>query len=145
LLFTHWEHSTGGSQDQFGVETVKPDGSGRREVTPLDVQGGEAVWSPDGALIAFQSPPDDEGVVKNLYTIRPDGTGMTALTFSFDGADADHPSWSPDGRHLVFSLVPANSSTGADLYVIDRDGGDPRPIAATTLNETAPSWSPEPS
>jgi TolB protein len=146
LVFTHWVHAGPGGLDQFAVEMIKPDGTDLRQVTPSDVQAGEPVWSPDGTLIAFQSPPDPEGVLKSLYTIRPDGTGMAPLTNNLlDGADSDHPTWSPDSSQIAFSHVPPGSATGADLYVVNRDGSQPRPVAVTSLNENAPSWGVEPS
>jgi Tol biopolymer transport system component len=140
LVFTRWVHRIGDGLDQFTVNTIKPDGSDIRQVTPNDVQAGEPVWSPDGALIAFQSPPDEEGVPKGLYTIRPDGTGMTSLTIEVGDRDSDHPTWSPDSRWIAFSHVTAESPKSSDLYVVGRDGAQPRPIAATPLNETSPFW-----
>ena len=139
LVFTHWEHAGVDGLDQFAVDTIKPDGAELRQVTPNDAQAGEPVWSPDGTRIAFQYPPDDEGVAKVLYTIRPDGTGLTPLTLNLDNNDSDHPSWSPDSSQIAFSHV-APGSTDADLYVVNSDGSRPHPIAKTSLNETAPSW-----
>jgi TolB protein len=145
VVFTHWEHAVKGEFDQFAVETIKPDGTDRRQVTPNDIQAGEPAWSPDGTLIAFQSPPDDEGVIKELYTIHPDGTGITPMTANLDINDSDHPTWSPDSSQIVFSHWPPGSTTGADLYVVNRDGSQPHAVAATPLNETAPSWGVTPS
>lgn len=145
LVFTHWDHARLRGLDQFAVDTIKLDGTDLRQVTPNDIQAGEPVWSPDGTLIAFQSPPDPEGVAKNLYTIHPDGTGMTSLTSNLDVTDSDHPTWSPDSSQIAFSHVPPGSATGADLYVVNRDGSRAHPIAVTSLNENAPSWGVEPS
>jgi Tol biopolymer transport system component len=145
VVFTHWEHGIHGNPDQFAIETIKPDGTGRRQVTPNDINAGEPAWSPDGTLIAFQSPPDDEGMIRDLYTIRPDGTEISTLTSNMDANDSDHPTWSPDSSRIVFSHVRPGSTTGADLYVVNRDGSRPHPVAATPLNETAPSWSVAPS
>jgi TolB protein len=140
LAFTHAVRGEVGGLDQFAVETMGIDGSDRRQVTPNDIQAGEPAWSPDGALIAFQSPPDQEGFPKNLFTIRPDGTGMHPLTADLGVHDSDHPTWSPDGARIAFSHAPDGSTTGADLYVVDRDGGRPHPITVTAVDEGTPSW-----
>jgi TolB protein len=143
VLYVHEEHATPAGLDQYTVMSVGADGSGPRSITPNDVNGGQPMWAPDGTLIAFQSPPDDEGVTRALYTIRPDGTGMTSLTNTLDTNDSAHPTWSPDSRYIAFSHVPAASSASsasANLYVVGRDGRDPHPIAVTAADETAPSW-----
>jgi TolB protein len=144
LVFTRWVHRIGDGLDQFTVMTMASDGGDLRSVSPNDVNAGEPVWSPDGSLIAFQSPPDDEGVPKGIYTIRPDGTGMTSLTIELGDRDSDHPTWSPDSRWVAFSHLTSDSPTSADLYVVGRDGTDPRSIARTSASETAPSWGPAP-
>jgi Tol biopolymer transport system component len=140
ILFTRHVRAVAPNPDQFAVYVVDVNGSDLRQVTPNDIEAGEAVWSPDGALIAIQSPPDDEAFPKALFTIRPDGTGMHELTDNLDANDSDGPTWSPDGRRIAFSHVPAGSSGGADLYVVDRDGSAPHPLAVTPLSETRPSW-----
>jgi len=42
----------------------------------------------------------------NLYTIKPDGSGQTALT-TFGEAErrATQPTWTPDGSRIIFTLV----------------------------------------
>jgi TolB protein len=55
-------------------------------------------WSPKGDLIAFTRFSEDD---YDIYTIRPDGTGLKRLTTTL-GNDA-HEIWSPDGRHILFS------------------------------------------
>ena len=55
------------------------------------------LWSPDGASIAFVRVED-----KNLYTIRPDGTGLRRVT-----TDVDYEqlvAWSPDGAKLYYTI-----------------------------------------
>jgi len=50
----------------------------------------------DNGLIVFTS--DELG---QLFTVRPDGTGLRQIT-NVDGA-AVSPDWSPDGKRIVFS------------------------------------------
>ena len=49
-------------------------------------------------------PATDEP--SNLYTIKPDGSGQSALT-SFGKAEqrATQPTWTPDGSRIIFALV----------------------------------------
>jgi Tol biopolymer transport system component/DNA-binding CsgD family transcriptional regulator len=58
-------------------------------------------WSPDASLIAYQ----DFGCITrewDIYTIAPDGTGVTRLTASPDDSK-EGPHWSPDGSTLAFN------------------------------------------
>jgi Tol biopolymer transport system component len=65
------------------------------------------VWSPRGDLIAFVRRLDGDNF--EVFTIRPDGTGLRRLTNS-KGNDA-HPAWSPDGEKIVFSSTRMGSRT----------------------------------
>lgn len=49
-------------------------------------------WSPDGSRIAFTRND-------NIYSIRPDGGGLTQLT----SGGGTHPAWSPDGTRIAFT------------------------------------------
>jgi len=69
-----------------------------------------AVWSPDGATIAFVSDMSGE---EQLYTIAQDGSGEPVqLTDSFKGM-LYAPQWSPDSSKIALS-----DKTGK-LYVVD--------------------------
>lgn len=63
---------------------VNADGSKLRSL----VRGGGARWSPDGSRIAYGGFASDW----EIYTINPDGTGRTRLTFAHKVFDAQ-PSW----------------------------------------------------
>lgn len=67
-----------------------------------------AIWSPSGNWIAFLRHPDNRYVDQDLYTIRPDGTGLTWIR-SFRFGDDPIPNtlehglvWTPDGSGLLF-------------------------------------------
>jgi Tol biopolymer transport system component len=80
--------SSDGSLVVFGSQegvlyVVRPDGTGLAEV-PLEggwdgriARGPE--WSPDGTRIAFAMYADSAGT-QDLYTVAPDGSGLTRIT-----------------------------------------------------------------
>ena len=81
-----------------------------------------ASWSPNGTKIAFSSDMTMWDFVWDIYTVSPDGNGLTNLTPQFYG-DYDYfdPSWSPDGTKLSVMLGPvANNQTG--IAVMNADG-----------------------
>jgi Tol biopolymer transport system component len=75
----------------------------------------------------------------NLYTIMPDGSGLTQLT-SFGAADqrATQPTWTKDGKRILFTLVGQNpgfdgprhaalvDATGSGLTVLPPAATHPR-------------------
>jgi Tol biopolymer transport system component len=88
-------------------------------------------WSPKGDRIGLTRLSEDD---YDIYTIRPDGTGLTRLTTA-RGNDA-HAVWSPDGKHILFSSARLGFKDEAPLYddipqpygelfVMDADGSHP--------------------
>ena len=69
--------------------------------TLLDSSQGRAPWwSPDGALVAFESDRSGGGHYA-IYVAKPDGSGLQQLTDPSVGAE--HPKFSPDGKNIVFA------------------------------------------
>jgi Tol biopolymer transport system component len=106
-------------------------------------------WSPDGGRIAFTS---DRPGPFNLYTIRPDGTGLRRLTDS-RGRDA-HCCWSPDGKWIFFSsdrgghrdevlLSGVAGQSAGDIYAMRADGSDVRRLTNDQWEEATPSPVPQ--
>ena len=115
-----------------------------RRVTPESMNVDDPAWSPDGSLIAFQSPPEPtEGVEQDIYTIHPDGSGLTKLTDGIGLGGSNHPSWSPDGSQIVFSHFPSMNGV-SDLFVMNRDGSDPTRSPRRRCNENGADWGPLP-
>ena len=73
-----------------------------------------------------------------LYTIRPDGTGLKRLTDS-PGYDAEG-SYSPDGKQIVFT---SSRDGDPDLYVMDADGSNVRQLTNTPGYDGGPFFSPD--
>jgi len=77
------------------------------------------------------------GATRQLFTIRPDGTGLRQLTAS----GGEQPAWSPDGREIAFD---APSGAGTALFTVRADGTR---LGALRLglsgSSAAPDWSPD--
>src|SRR5258708_6212926 len=109
---------------------------------------GSAVWSPDGASIAFVShrtPDPDKNENSDLYVIdaRP-GSTLKQLT-NWKGSD-NTPRWSTDGKWMAYT----RSTSEADYHMYDQPilcvlpatGGTPR-LLSKSLDRpvTNPQWS----
>ena len=145
LAFARIDNST--DPVKTAIFTVSVDGTGLHRVTPWDLDANEPDWSPDGSLIAFSSPAASlqPGREQNIFTIHPDGSGLTQLTAHLkaapDGAQGTFdPSWAPDGTQLIFTHIPSFDGF-ADLYVINADGTGLHVLAKTPdLNESHAVW-----
>src|SRR5688572_5555491 len=72
-----------------------------------------------------------------IYTMRPDGTGRTAITSGYDDVT---PPWSPDGTRIVFDRVYAGNK---DIWVMGADGSNPQRLTTHITVDDDPTWSPD--
>lgn len=100
--------------------SVRPDGSGQRQLTSGAELDSRPIVSPDGKRVVFERRASANGPA-DLYSVRTLGGGLHALT---SGSGDDHQAdFSPDGKAIVFardSGDPAN--TKEDLYSILANG-----------------------
>lgn len=105
------------------------------------------VWSPRGDLIAFIRRIGSDFQV---FTIHPDGMGMTQLTHT-KGNEA-HLAWSPDGERLLFTssrmgfkdealLIGAPQPYG-EIFVMNADGSHVEQLTDDQWEEGGPAWRP---
>jgi TolB protein len=80
--------------------------------------------------IAFQS---DAGGDEEIYSVNPDGTGLSQLTTN--SVDDVLPAWSPDGTKMAFF----RSGEASGIYVMNADGTDQHRVGPGGR----PSWSPD--
>jgi WD40-like Beta Propeller Repeat len=103
---------------------MNADGSGLRKIT--SIWGEFPYWSPDGRLIGFQSNRCNCGSEYDVYTVRPDGSGLHRLTSTPGGESGS--GWSPDGRFFAFGRDP---DANPGIWIIPREGGSARHLLPT--------------
>lgn len=139
-----------------GLVVMEADGS--NPVALTSGVDGYPGWSPDGSRIAFNrtnpqlcrtNPFSNTLCTIDLYTVRPDGTQLTALTSNPAGIGAIQAAWSPDGTRIAFAhstivtyLVFQKASW--DLWVMGADGSGAIDLTNSAgVDERAPVWSPD--
>jgi Tol biopolymer transport system component len=103
-----------------------------RRITDLETFPSLPDWHPTEDLILFSAGPNDpsdlEAPPNDLFTVRPDGTGLTRLTqFGPDDPVVWIPAWSPDGRSILVTVSPRDGS-GNTLGSLNADGTDLRQL-----------------
>src|SRR5258708_30742143 len=103
--------------------------------------------SPRGDLIMFsrQAQGDYE-----IYSIKPDGTGVKRLTFSH-GNDA-HMAWSPDGEQIAFissrmgfkdeAIYTDAPQPYGELFVMHADGTNVLQLTDNQWEDGTPAFQP---
>lgn len=122
------------------IFSVRPDGSGQRQLTNGAELDSVPVVSANGRFVVFERRAS-EGAAADLYTVGVTGGGLRALT---RGAENDHEAaFSPDGRALVFvrgTLRPGGNSS-EDLYSVRPTGGGLARLTTTGgVDEFAPRY-----
>jgi Tol biopolymer transport system component len=111
-------------------------------ITAWNPHGGSRPdWSPDGSSILFQEPTIRHET--QLFTVRPDGTGLTQIT-NVRGVAWIWGGFSPDGNMITAVRVPGESSEN-DVYVMNLDSSGIQPVTASLSlrpAEGVPDWGP---
>jgi len=156
LFYRHWDDWRAGKrQHVFSVSLA--DGHAK-DLTPLDRDAptiatsgdGDVSVAPDGREIAVAIHADRVADSTNVdvYVMRPDGTGLHALT-SARGAD-NTPRYSPDGRWIAYLSLerPGFEADRSRLMLLPRAEGRSggQAVEATkgwTLSVASFTWCPD--
>jgi dipeptidyl aminopeptidase/acylaminoacyl peptidase len=108
----------------------------RTQVTTGIADCVDVTWRPDGSELAFVSarhPRADVDLVRDVYAIRPDGSGLRRVTES--RGDCALPAYDPTGRTLYVTAVPDLGPEGVDFVArqavpcrVDAAGGPLEPL-----------------
>jgi Tol biopolymer transport system component len=131
-------NSTARPRNKRAIFVINADGSGQRRLTPWRLDAGDHPdWSPDGKRILFRSPSENFAG-SNLYTVRPNATGLRQLTRFGRPVQMFSASYSPDGKSIVFAKTGRGRLP--DLFAIRPDGTGLRQITRTSAWDSAPDW-----
>ena len=147
ILFSSLE---GAATDPVGphIWTVKPDGTGTRELT----HGGDdwPAWSPSGRAFVFARQESLGGPVRSRLMVADNGGGSAHLLTDpvITGNSGDvvlgdsMPRWSPDGSHIAFVR---SDLSGNNIWTMNADGSDQQQLTAfaSTIAVQGLAWSPD--
>jgi Tol biopolymer transport system component len=123
------------SPDHFQVFTIRPDGSGAKQITHA-VSAQSPDWSPDGNRIVLEF---ERKASAGIALMSANGTGVRVLTpTGFQG----QPSFSPDGRSIVYERDIAEGNNG--VWVMRADGTHKQRVTRSPFGccDTDPNFSP---
>jgi Tol biopolymer transport system component len=118
-------------------ELVIVDSDRREKITFGPVASGNAVWSPDGRRIVYESD-----VGRELRELTLD-TKQTRTLKSFDGiSDSVYPmDWSRDNRWIAYVSYRAGNE---DVWLYPTTPGEqPQPLASSSFHEGSARFSPD--
>jgi WD40-like Beta Propeller Repeat len=104
-------------------------------VVGLVSPAAQAAFPGQNGKIAFGGR-NANGDFNNLYSINPNGTGLSQLTTDRDAG----PAWSPDGSRIAFVSLRQGAP---EIYVMNADGSAETRLTNSTSNDGAPSWTPD--
>jgi len=120
------------------IYSVRPDGSGQRQLTSGPEVDSLPKIAPNGRYVVFERR-GALGGPSSLYSVGATGGGLRALTSSGDNHDA---AFSPDGKSIVFvRTTPGAEGGNDDVYSVHPNGGSLRRLTQTGgVDEFAPRF-----
>jgi TolB protein len=144
IAFERNAGAASGDADGSSIDTVRTDGTGLRQLTPIDLRLVSPNWSPDGSkIIAAQDSTAGNFSAGSLYTVHPDGTGLTNLTGTHADLQYTTDAYSPDGRYIITARVQNGiNNNNAELWLLTATGTPIRQVLPNPLWQSQAKWDP---
>jgi TolB protein len=141
------DNPTGDSE----IFTIKPDGTGLKQLTFNTGSDTSPVFSPDGTKIAYESVGDQttnpEGEDEIYLMNAMDGTGKTNLTNNEREVRDFAPAFSPDGQWIAYQSRGRQESNPRGDWEIYRmnamDGSEQKNLSDSAGSNVSPVFSPD--
>jgi Tol biopolymer transport system component len=138
------DHTPNDSHHVNDVFVMKPDGSDVKKLTDSNGVSGDAAWSPDGSLIAFDADRGSREGLSAIYVMRANGRKLRRITDPRPPLSDYKPRFSPDGTRLVFSRARGTADHApAALFSVRLDGTGLHRLTSFALRVDDSDWSPD--
>ena len=133
-------------QDIF---TMRPDGSGLRQITDSDGDSEKPGWSPDGRWLLYAASGPDYPRTMGIYLTRSDGSGAPRRLTRLTGTSfwQELARFSPDGKAIEYTEYrPAANPDEPEesaLIIARSDGSHPKQMTPWELRAVDADWSPD--
>jgi Tol biopolymer transport system component len=138
------DHTPNNSRHVNDVFVMKSDGSGVKKLTDSNGVSGDAAWSPNGSLIAFDADRGNRKGLSAIYVMHANGRELRRVTDPQPPLSDYKPRFSPDGTHLVFSRARGTADHApAALFTVRLAGSEPHRLTPYALRVDDSDWSPD--
>jgi hypothetical protein len=127
---------------QGDLFSVRPDGSGVRQLTRTPRREGIPVWGPRHGRIAFTVGD------RELWIMHADGSHRHRILWLLDPSlSLADIAWSPSGRRLALGIIRRHGSAPAfrlcgQIWILRTDGSAKRSVLRGQLSINGLDWSP---
>ena len=123
------------------IRTIRPDGTGEREVATGPGTVEDLAWSPDGRAVAYATG-------ETISVVSLTNGAVRQLVSETDNV-LTSPTWSPDGRRIAYATgwdndIPypwhAPEAHFLEIWTVDVASGARQPLVQSAGFNYAPSW-----